>query len=126
MIREKGLYLKTDGPPVIVKSYPDKLHIILKNLLANAYKFSETGGITVTWGHGEREDTGSFFISVDDTGIGIARDKTTVIFDRFVKSKRSTGQGLGLSIVKELTEVMGGTIEVESEEKKGTRFTVTF
>ena len=126
MIREKGLYLKTEGPPIVVKSYPDKLHIILKNLLANAYKFCETGGITVTWGHGKKEESGSFYVAVDDTGIGIAQEKTSVIFDRFVKSKRSTGQGLGLSIVKELTDVMGGSIEVQSKEKKGTRFTVTF
>jgi signal transduction histidine kinase len=126
MIREKGLYLKTEGPTLVVKSYPDKLHIILKNLLSNAYKFCETGGITVTWGQWKNEDMGSFYISVEDTGIGIAKEKTSVIFDRFVKSKQSTGQGLGLSIVRELAGVMGGAIEVESQEKKGTRFTVKF
>jgi signal transduction histidine kinase len=126
MIREKGLYLKTEGPTLVVKSYPDKLHIILKNLLSNAYKFCETGGIAVTWGQWKNEDMGSFYISVEDTGIGIAKEKTSVIFDRFVKSKQSTGQGLGLSIVRELAGVMGGAIEVESQEKKGTRFTVKF
>jgi signal transduction histidine kinase len=126
MIREKGLYLKTEGPSITVKSYPDKLHIILKNLLSNAYKYCQTGGITVVWGQRKSEDMESFYISVEDSGIGIAKDQTSKIFDRFVKSKQSTGQGLGLSIVKELAGVMGGSIEVESEEKKGTRFTVTF
>lgn len=126
MIREKGLFLRTEGPPLEVKSYPDKLHIILKNFLSNAYKFCEKGGITVTWGQWKSEDAESFYISVSDTGIGIAKEKTSLIFDRFVKSKQSTGQGLGLSIVKELADVMGGEIEVESQEGKGTQFTIKF
>lgn len=126
MIREKGLFLRTEGPSIEVKSYPDKLHIILKNLLSNAYKFCEKGGITVTWESAKDHNPGSFSLSVEDTGIGIAHEKTSLIFERFVKSKRSTGQGLGLSIVKELTEVMGGSIQVKSEENKGSRFTVSF
>jgi len=126
MIREKGLFLKTEGPSLVVDSYPEKLHIILKNLLSNAYKFCEKGGITVAWGERDKHNAGSFFISVEDSGIGISKEKTPLIFDRFVKSKRSSGQGLGLSIVKELVEVIGGSIEVRSQENEGSRFTVNF
>lgn len=125
MIQEKGLYLKSEDDPMIVKTYPEKLHIILKNFLSNAYKFTEKGGIEVTWGKCSLEDE-SYYLSVEDTGAGIAKDKTDKIFERFYKDERSNGKGLGLAIVKELVNVMGGKVEVESELGKGSRFTVTF
>ncbi len=125
MIQEKGLYLKSEDDPMTVKTYPEKLHIILKNFLSNAYKFTENGGIVITWGKCGSGDE-SFYLSVEDTGAGIAKDQTDRIFERFYKDERSNGKGLGLAIVKELVEVMGGKVEVESELKKGSRFTVIF
>jgi len=110
---------------MIVKTYPEKLHIILKNFLSNAYKFTEIGGIEVTWGKCS-SGKASYYLSVEDTGTGIANDKTDKIFERFYKDEHSSGKGLGLAIVKELVEVMGGKVEVESELGRGSRFTATF
>ncbi|GAB4534855.1 MAG: ATP-binding protein [Thermodesulfovibrionia bacterium] len=120
MFEEKGLFLKQDGLPTTVKTYPEKLHIVLKNLLTNAYKFTQSGGITVRWG----KDGDGFYIIVEDTGRGIPRDKIKRVFDRFYKDMDSEGMGLGLAIAKELIDVMGGRIEVESIEGKGSRFSV--
>lgn len=126
LIEEKGLYLKTEGPDLMVRTYPEKLHIVLKNLLSNAYKFTETGGVSVDWGSHLSDDRKGFYVSVADTGIGIEPDKKSRVFDRFFKDENSSGKGLGLAIVKELTEVMGGSVSLESSEGRGARFTVTF
>lgn len=126
MMQDKGLYLKAEGQPLIVRTYPEKLHIILNNLLSNAYKFTRKGGVTVKWGGSHKPENSNFYLSVQDTGKGIAKDKTSRIFDRFYKDVKSDGKGLGLSIVKELTEVMEGQINVESEADEGTKITITF
>lgn len=126
LMEEKGLSLKTEGPDITVKTYPDKLHIVLKNLLTNAYKFTSMGGITVEWDRCSLNGHTGFFITVEDTGRGISEGEIPAIFERFRKGEDSDGRGLGLTIVKELTEVMGGTIETRSTPNKGTLFTVTF
>jgi two-component system sensor histidine kinase BaeS len=126
IIEEKGLYLRTDGSPVVVKTYPEKLHIILKNLLANAYKFTDKGGITISWDEYRRNESAGFYLSVEDTGKGIGKDELSRVFDRFYKGSTSAGKGLGLAIVRELTEVIGGKVEVESKTDQGSRFTVVF
>lgn len=126
IINEKGLYLITEGPSVRVKAYPEKLNIILKNLLSNACKFTHSGGITVNWGTEHRDRKEGFYITVEDTGKGIPEDDLSKIFDRFYKEADSGGKGLGLAIVKELAEVMGGDIGVESSPGLGTRFTLKF
>ena len=122
IIDEKGLFIKADGPSIVVKTYPEKLHIVLKNLLTNAYKFTSVGGVTVNWNKYRQ----GFFISVEDTGEGIKKEELAKVFERFYKAKGSGGMGLGLAIVKELTEVMGGEIEVESTPNHGSRFTLFF
>ena len=126
LIEDKNLYLKLDGPSILIKTYPEKLHIILKNLLTNAYKFTDTGGITVNWGKYHHESNDGFYLIVKDTGKGVAESELVKIFERFYKKENSGGQGLGLAIVKELVEVMGGEIEVESTLNKGTKFTLSF
>ncbi|MCK5511758.1 MAG: HAMP domain-containing histidine kinase [Thermodesulfovibrionia bacterium] len=126
LIYDKGLYIKTDGPAITVNTYPEKLHIILKNLLTNAYKFTDEGGITVTWGKYNHDSGAGFFISVEDTGKSIAKEEIAKVFDRFYKDADSGGKGLGLAIVKELTEVIGGKVEVESTPNQGSKFTLTF
>jgi signal transduction histidine kinase len=126
LIHEKGLFLKTEGPRMKVGTDPEKLHIALKNLLSNAYKYTETGGITIRWGNGRTLDSRGFYLSVEDTGEGIASDRKMLVFDRFHKGENSAGKGLGLAIVKELVGVMGGDVKIESEERKGSRFTMIF
>ncbi len=125
LAEEKGLYLETGGPSINIKTYPEKLHIIVKNLLTNSCKFTRAGGISIKWG---KDSSGSegFYISVEDTGKGISKEELPGIFNRFYKDKDSGGQGLGLAIVKELAEVMGGKIEVESVPGKGALFRVIF
>jgi signal transduction histidine kinase len=126
MIQEKGLYVKTEGPSISVETYPDKLHIILKNLLSNSYKFTKRGGITVSWDAVNDDGTSGFLLSVKDTGAGMNKDEASKVFNRFYKSAASGGKGLGLAIVKELVEVMDGTIAVESKPGHGTRFEIRF
>ena len=101
------------------------LKLVLKNLLSNAAKFTDHGSVTVA---AQRCQEG-IEISVTDTGIGIPKDKLTVIFELFRQldgsdSRRYGGAGLGLHIVKRLLESLGGTITVESEGGRGSRFRV--
>ncbi|MBI5739519.1 MAG: HAMP domain-containing histidine kinase [Nitrospirae bacterium] len=126
LIEEKGLYLTTEGPPLIVKTYPEKLHIILKNLLTNAFRHTGSGGIAVKWDKHVQDHAQGFLISVEDTGSGIEEGRLSKIFERFYKDEESGGKGLGLAIVKELVEVMGGRVEVDSAPGKGSKFTVIF
>jgi signal transduction histidine kinase len=126
MVEEKGLYIRTDGPSVLVKTYPEKLHIIMKNLLTNAYRFTSKGGITVNWNESRHDGAEGFYISVEDTGEGIPKEEIPKVFDRFYKGRDSVGTGLGLAIVKELVEVIGGRVEVESGLNRGSRFTIVF
>ncbi|MCI4626251.1 MAG: HAMP domain-containing histidine kinase [Candidatus Magnetoovum sp. WYHC-5] len=120
---KKRLSIKTIGRAMMVKTYPEKLHIVLKNLLSNAIKYTKEGEIIITWAEYSTE---GFLISVKDTGRGIAEAELLKIFERFYKGEASSGKGLGLSIVKELVEVMDGEVEVQSVVNKGSVFTVRF
>jgi two-component system sensor histidine kinase BaeS len=120
----KGLYLKTEGLRMTVKTYPEKLHIILKNLISNACKFTRQGGVTVSWG--SVESNIGFYISVRDTGKGIAEGEHGAVFERFYKEAESGGKGLGLAIVKELAGIMDGWVELESVPEEGSKFTIYF
>lgn len=121
---EKGLYLRLHGEDMSVITDPEKLHIIVKNILTNAYKYTHSGGVEIRWGRGEV--TNNFFIEITDTGRGISEEEISRIFDRFYKGEHSRGRGLGLSIVKELTEILGGRIGVNSTPGKGTTFRLDF
>ncbi|MCK7510559.1 MAG: ATP-binding protein [Desulfobacterales bacterium] len=94
----------------------------MQNLLSNALKFTERGGVTIDYGKKEQ----TFFIQVRDTGKGIPEVDLPFIFDRFFREAKpeTEGLGLGLAIVKELVDAMEGTIEVRSEVGKGTAVTV--
>ena len=107
---------------------PDKLRSVLGNLLENALTYTSEGGkVLVKVGRIE-EDTAGFRVS--DTGPGIPESEMDHLFDRYrrgddASDDHSDGLGLGLALAKELTELHGGTIEVESEREMGTTFTVT-
>ncbi len=114
--------------PEMVKGDHEKLSQILNNLLGNAIKFTERGSVTLNVALVEEANEQIFLrFNVKDTGIGIPNDKLSHIFEPFQQvgtdtSRKYGGTGLGLSIVKNLIEIQGGSIHVESEEGIGTSF----
>ncbi len=126
---EKKLYflIKID-PDVSDTIFTDRqrLEQILKNLLSNAFKFTEKGQVTL---HVSRSAGDRFSLSVIDTGIGVEKAQQDVIFEAFRQADGTTnrkygGTGLGLSISRDLARLLGGTIEVESMPGEGSRFTL--
>src|SRR5579859_8065573 len=110
-----------------------RLRQVLVNLLSNAIKFTERGHVKtrVSWRRQENGGSGTLLIEVEDTGIGIPVDKLDEVFKPFVQadSRRTAekeGTGIGLTIVKRLTELMGGTLAVESSVGHGTVFRLRF
>ena len=110
-----------------------RLRQVLVNLLSNAIKFTERGCVKtrVSWQTQEHDGTGTLLIDLEDTGIGIPIDKVEEIFKPFVQadSRRTAekeGTGIGLTIVKRLTELMGGSLSVDSTVGKGTAFHLRF
>lgn len=106
-----------------------RLEQILKNLIANALKFTSTGQISVSLRPSEQHP-GFVDFSVTDTGIGIPQEKQHLVFDAFQQADGSTkrkfgGTGLGLSISRQLARLLGGDIGLISEPEKGSTFTVT-
>lgn len=147
LAQEKGLELVLDVTQIeqsTVKGDPGRLRQILTNIVGNAIKFSEKGEIVIRAGLREAADSIStdensthekvvFCCAINDTGMGISKEKQSSLFDAFTQADASTtrkfgGTGLGLSIAKKLCELMGGSISVSSELGKGSRFefTVTF
>jgi len=123
VFREKGLRLSlVDRGDLRVVTDPEKLERILKNIISNSLKYTERGGVLMDYGRAGA----SFFVEVNDTGIGIAEEEIPQIFKRFYRGKGLSdgGAGIGLAIVKELVEVMGGSIEVRSRTEEGTTFRV--
>ncbi|HMK60241.1 MAG TPA: HAMP domain-containing sensor histidine kinase [Dissulfurispiraceae bacterium] len=100
---------------------PDRLSQIIINLLSNALKASQRGGFVMIKAAAVHNKT---VISVSDNGSGIKKEDMQLIFERFFRGSKG-GLGIGLTIVKELVEAHGGTINVESEYGKGTVFTLT-
>jgi len=106
-----------------------RLRQVLINLTGNAVKFTDRGGIGVSlaWEKQETSSHVTLLIKVQDTGVGIPQDKLDTIFKPFMQAgahreKENQGSGLGLSIVKRLTEVMGGDVSVESAPDHGSTF----
>ena len=120
--------IKASNLPDEVIGDPTRLNQILSNLLSNALKFTNQGSITVLIKELERTGNQSKMeFTVTDTGIGIPKNRHSLIFDRFAQASPDTtrrfgGTGLGLAICKKLIELQGGTITVESEPKKGSTF----
>ncbi len=134
-MQEKQLNFFMDAMDVTDENiYCDKLHVnqVLLNLLSNAIKFTPPGGtvaLTIRQKPGAPKGYGSYQICVQDTGIGMNDEFIRHIFEPFERERNSTvsgiqGTGLGMAITKNIIDTMGGTIAVQSEQGKGTRFIV--
>lgn len=133
-VQAKGLSFTGEGECVENKTYigdPGRLRQILLNLCSNAIKFTDKGHVHVSIAchPTEKEEVELVCIAVADTGIGIAPEKVSSIFEKFVQADTSInlrygGTGLGLAITKTLVEIMGGTVTVNSEVGKGSVFRV--
>lgn len=117
-----------DGPKLEwIRADQERVQHILMNLIGNAVKFTRDGKITVSL----RQIDKDLEIAVTDTGIGIPADKQTQIFDDFVTgdsayNRKTGGTGLGLGIAKRFVSALGGSITLNSEEGRGSTFTVRF
>jgi signal transduction histidine kinase/ActR/RegA family two-component response regulator len=132
-VKEKGLVLELHQQEEISKHLIGdavRLNQILLNLLSNALKFTQEGGITLSMDLMKKEDKTLFLqFKVKDTGIGIKKEKQETIFDSFTQAEGDTtrkfgGTGLGLTIVKMLVQLMKGNVCLESEPGIGTTFIV--
>ena len=131
---EKGLLLKYDADPAIcpvLKGDPYRLNQVLLNLLSNAIKFTEKGIVEVSCKLIRDEETRQVIgITVRDTGIGMDEEFRKQLFQNFSQEDKTTarkfgGTGLGMSISKQLIELMGGTIAVNSSKGEGTEVILT-
>jgi hypothetical protein len=137
---DKGLEFKINLDkqlPESILTDTQRVQQIINNLVSNAFKFTKEGGITVNVGRPSQHDfpklnldrAKAICIAICDTGIGIPAEKQLFIFEAFRQSDGTTsreygGTGLGLSISKELAQLLGGTIDLKSEEGKGSTFTL--
>ncbi|MCZ2127077.1 MAG: PAS domain-containing protein [Anaerolineales bacterium] len=132
LVESKGLkfdYIIDDNLPVSIWGDSQRLKQILINLVGNAIKFTEIGGVSVRIA--ATQSNSQWFLQVSDTGTGISPEALESVFEPFRqlanahKSPHRKGYGLGLSITKQFARLMGGDIIVESELERGTTFTVT-
>ena len=128
---EKGLSLevkRAPDTPLYVVGDAARIRQILANLVGNAVKFTNQGGVTVSvCPEASAEQDAMVQFRVQDTGIGIPEEKIGLLFEKFSQvdtsnSRRFGGTGLGLAISKQLVELMGGKIGVESRVNQGTVF----
>jgi signal transduction histidine kinase/HAMP domain-containing protein/DNA-binding response OmpR family regulator len=125
--------------PEFIETDPQRLNQIIKNLLSNAFKFTEKGEVKLKMYKADHNwktklpslDNAEAVIAfeISDTGIGISKDKQNIIFEAFQQAEGSTsrkygGTGLGLSISRGLSDLLGGTIELESSPDQGSKFTL--
>jgi signal transduction histidine kinase len=130
----KGLRLAmeyaADVPEALIGD-AGRIRQIASNLIGNAIKFTHHGGVNVVVQCAQQmADEVSMVLAVRDTGIGIPADKLDLVFEKFTQAdgsmtRRYGGTGLGLTLVKQLVEIMGGALDVESREGVGSTFTVT-
>ena len=141
MARSQGLALTVkmeEGAPATIVTDPHRLGQVLKNLVGNALKFTEVGGVTLSFGRPGPDERvmraglsadRALAIRVTDTGIGIAPDMQRIVFEAFQQAdsgdrRKYGGTGLGLSISRELVTLLGGELHLESKPGVGSTFTV--
>ncbi|MGO9574235.1 MAG: PAS domain S-box protein [Terriglobales bacterium] len=131
---EKALELTCElepGTPWLLRGDPGRVRQVLVNLLGNAVKFTAQGDVAIrVRSEAEGERTATLRFTVSDTGIGFQQDRASAFFEPFVQAdgsstRRYGGTGLGLTISKQLVEMMSGQIGVESDEGKGSKFWFT-
>ena len=121
----------TEDAPQALIGDPARIRQIAINLIGNAIKFTHRGRVDVVVRCAQQTyDQASMVLAVRDTGIGIPADKLDLVFEKFTQAdgsmtRRYGGTGLGLTLVKQLVEIMSGTLDVESQEGVGSTFTVT-
>ncbi len=122
---EKGITLdyQPHVPFFLIRYDPEVMEHIVSNILGNAIKFTPAGGtITIRT---DQTEVDAFELRISDTGPGIPSEMQQVIFDRFVKQDEE-GHGIGLAIVRELVQLVHGSVEVHSEKGKGATFILRF
>ncbi len=127
--QEKNLAFEIDiapGSPAKIDTDVQRLEQVLKNLLSNAFKFTERGKVELAI---RRSGDGQIALSVTDTGIGISEEQQQSVFEAFRQadgtiSRKYGGTGLGLSISRELVRLLGGSLRVKSSQGHGSTFTV--
>jgi signal transduction histidine kinase len=131
LAHEKPLVVTLDTPrPLMVSGSAGQLRQVLLNLISNAVKFTEEGSVTVTAREVEQGEDGLPWVEIRvvDTGVGIAPEELSRVFDRFYRGEaaraRPGGTGLGLAIARLLLEQHGGTIDVQSRLGHGSDFRV--
>ena len=130
---KKGLELTVTCNPQLpskLKGDESRLRQVVTNLLSNAAKYTEKGGITLSFDNRYQDGKMMLVINVKDTGIGISKENMEKLFTQFTrfdmeKNRNIEGTGLGLSLAKRLTDLMQGTIEAQSIYGVGSSFTVT-
>jgi len=132
LVADRDLELRNEIPPdlPLVDGDENRLQQIMHNLVGNSIKFTQQGRITVSGRRLAAPQDGWVEIVVTDTGIGIPQERLETIFESFEQADASTarefgGTGLGLTITRQLVELHGGTIRVESAAGKGSRFAFT-
>ncbi len=157
---ERGLFLETRGPAaLVVQGDPVKVHRIAQNLILNALKYTDNGGVRVTWAEHENEGLARWTLCIQDTGSGFqtasvtplaralkqateearaveieagdsdavaARSEPGLVSKSLHKPPYESGEGIGLSIVKRLCELLEASVEVQSEPGKGSTFRIIF
>ncbi|MCX6216826.1 PAS domain S-box protein [Spirosoma sp.] len=129
---KKGLVISTEvspGLPPTLLGDPFRINQILLNLIGNSVKFTNAGSVHIQCDSKKVAGNQLIALSVADTGIGIAPEFLSNLFTKFTQEdgsigRRYGGSGLGMSITKQLVDLMGGTIDVKSEKNKGTTVTV--
>ncbi|MBF0190191.1 MAG: response regulator [Magnetococcales bacterium] len=132
MAREKKLAFEVvlkGALPVAIRTDRMRVEQILKNLITNAIKFTHAGGVTLTIRPVRNGNATQIAMSVADTGVGIPRDQHAEVFEPFRQlddgaNRKYGGSGLGLAISKELAQLLGGRIELVSEQGQGSLFTL--